>query len=186
MTGWQNVFVTDGIFGVLDDGLIASETADWSNGLAAPMSEGALITTGINTGHVRITAITQDAAPVHDAQGQWEEIVEVSVHAPAGALRIESMELGPVATEPALLSPAGPGWYRLRVHARGRQTLFDKVCLEPVEDYLVITWPAAKEDPTVIAASERILRALRTQQASITSPPTFSADLNPPVRKPSY
>jgi len=40
----------------------------------------------------------------------------------------------------------GAGWYRVRAHARGRDLMFDLVAEEPVEDYLVIAWPA---DPAV-------------------------------------
>lgn len=36
MTDSCQVFVTEGTFGVLDDGVMAVETADWSNGLVAP------------------------------------------------------------------------------------------------------------------------------------------------------
>src|SRR5882757_5288582 len=50
MTPTHNVFVNEAIFGVMDSWEVAIETADWSNGLAAPMTQGAVIRTGINTG----------------------------------------------------------------------------------------------------------------------------------------
>jgi hypothetical protein len=163
----QNVFVNEGIFGVLDSGEISTETADWSNGLAAPMLKGAFITTGINTGYVRVAALAQDAPPSEQEMENWEEIVEVSVHAPAGRLRVESLEFGPVPD--AELSPSGPGWYRLRVHARGRGRLPDKVSMEPVEDYLLIAWPAARDDAVIQKSSE--CQSLRTVESFLCSQP---------------
>ncbi|MFF0837662.1 hypothetical protein ACWDU8_07910 [Streptomyces sp. NPDC003388] len=143
MNAYQTIFVNEGIFGVLDDGEILAETADWSNGLAAPMLSGAFIATGINTGYVRVTALAQGTPPDERESEDWEEIVEISVHAPAGRLRVESLEFGPVPD--AELSPSGPGWYRLRVHARGRGRHPDKVSMEPAEDYLLIAWPAGDD-----------------------------------------
>ncbi|MFD5404469.1 hypothetical protein [Streptomyces griseorubiginosus] len=149
----QDVFINEGVFGVLDGGAITAETADWSNGLAAPMSQGALIVTGINTGYVRVTALAQNTSPLLDQDTeQWEEIVEISLHAPDGRLALESLELGPVANEPSHLSPSGPGWYRLRVFTRGREVLRDKVSMEPVEDYLLVTWPEARRESEVLKA----------------------------------
>src|SRR4051794_39976676 len=73
---WHQVFVNEGTFGLLVDGMIAVETADWSNGLVAPMYQGALITTGINTGYVEANVTARGSAPAAET---WEEIVEVSV-----------------------------------------------------------------------------------------------------------
>jgi hypothetical protein len=155
----HNVYVPEGAFGVLDAGEIPVQTADWSNALAVPMSQGALIVTGIHTGAIRVTAIALTGPPDASEDAPWEEIVEVSVRVPTGLLRVESLEHGPVAGL-APLSPAGPGWYRLRVHARGRNVLPDKVSAEPVEDYLLMTWQAPQSDADVTRSSDRIDHAL--------------------------
>jgi hypothetical protein len=144
----NQVFVNEGIFGVLDHGEIPVETANFSNGLAAPMAAGALILTGINTGYVNVETNVVDRYPYVDTDG-WEEVMEISVNAPAGDLKVESLEHGPDANSQSL-SPRGSAWYRLRVHARGREALRDKVSLEPVEDYLLIVWPAPPADVTVL------------------------------------
>lgn len=151
----HNVYVTDGTFGILDAGMIPVQTADWSNGLAVPMSEGALIATGIHLGEIRATASSVTGPPPAPTDRFWEEIVEISVYAPAGDLRVESLEHGPVGGLPSL-SPAEPGWYRLRVHARGRSRLPDKTSSEPVEDYLLVAWPAPQADTDIMRASERM------------------------------
>ena len=172
MSAAHNVYVPENTFGVLDAGEIPVQTADWSNGLAVPMSHGALIVTGIHTGEIRATATPMTGPPPGPADGSWEEIVEVSVHAPMGGLRVESLEQGPV-DGLAPLSPAGPGWYRLRVHARGRSTLPDKTSPEPVEDYLVVTWPAPWADADILRTSDRLEHDLAT--ASSTPQPQPSA-----------
>ncbi|WP_435229289.1 hypothetical protein [Streptomyces sp. Tue6028] len=159
MTTQHNVYVPEGTFGVLDSGEIPVQTADWANGLAAPMSEGVLIVTGIHTGHIRLAAQALTCPPATLSDDIWEEVVEVSVHASTDRLQIESLEQGPVQGLP-FLSPAGPGWYRLRVHAEGRNVLSDQVSTEPVEDYLVITWPAPATDAVVLRSSARIEQAL--------------------------
>ncbi|MEZ3179486.1 hypothetical protein KYY02_12555 [Streptomyces pimonensis] len=155
MSAAHNVYVPEGTLGVLDAGEIPVQTADWSNGLAVPMSHGALVVTGIHTGEIRATATPMTGAPSGPADDLWEEIVEVSVHAPTGGLRVESLEQGPV-DGLAHLSPAGPGWYRLRVHARGRGILPDKTSSEPVEDYLVMTWPAPRADADILRTNDRL------------------------------
>ncbi|MFC9091074.1 hypothetical protein ACGFYM_17970 [Streptomyces sp. NPDC048231] len=155
MSAAHNVYVPEGTFGVLDAGEIPVQTADWSNGLAVPMTHGALIVTGIHIGEVLATATAMTGPPLGPADDFWEEIVEVSAHAPTGGLRVESLEQGPV-DGLAPLSPAGPGWYRLRVHARGRDTLPDKTGPEPVEDYLVMTWPAPRADADILRTSDRL------------------------------
>lgn len=96
MSAAHSVYVPEGTFGVLDAGEIPVQTADWSNGLAVPMSHGALIVTGIHTGEIRATATPMTGPPPGLADDLWEEIVEVSVHAPTGGLRVESLEQGPV------------------------------------------------------------------------------------------
>ncbi|MER5408908.1 hypothetical protein [Streptomyces sp. NPDC002769] len=184
MTDAHQVFVNEGTFGVLDDGVIAVETADWSNGLVAPMAQGALIVTGINTGYIRVSLLPLEGPPVEAPAESWEEIVEVSLHAPKSNLQLESLEFGAVA--PATRAESASSWYRLRVHARGREVLRDKVSMDPVEDYLLISWPAAREDAVVLRSSENIERRLHAQPAnSVDAPTPLPAEENPPVRKPS-
>ncbi|MFD9071401.1 hypothetical protein [Streptomyces lasiicapitis] len=42
----STVEAIDGLFGILDDGELPAHTADWSNGMVAVMTTGALIATG--------------------------------------------------------------------------------------------------------------------------------------------
>ncbi|MET7944393.1 hypothetical protein [Streptomyces sp. NPDC005302] len=185
MTDLQQVFVNEGTFGLLVDGLIPVESADWSNGLVAPMSQGALIVTGINTGFVEAAVTAQHSAPVAAPAKTWDEIVEVSVRARGGNMRLESLDLGPVADALVLLPPSASGWYRLRVHAYGRELLRDQTSMEPVEKYLLTIWPGSETSVTVVRASERIEHASQAAQATPTQEPARTASHNPPIRKPS-
>ncbi|MFF5257164.1 hypothetical protein ACFY4K_34815 [Streptomyces leeuwenhoekii] len=160
MPDWREVFISEGLFGVLDHGVISTETADFSNGLVAPMDRGAFILTGINAGYVRVETRVLTARPDVE-ENDWEEIVEVSVHAPAGDLKVESLELGPESGSVCSLSPSGPNWYRLRVHARGREIFRDKASIRPVEDYLLVVWQASPTGATILRSSEYIERRLR-------------------------
>lgn len=157
------VYVAEGSFGLLDAGDVPADTADWSNGLVAVMTRGALIATGIHTGYVHVQAVAELRPPEPAPRdGRWEEIVEVTVQAPQGNLKIESLEKGPATALPRLSVP-GVATYRVRIHARGRETAFDQVRNEPVEDYLVQAWPTDTDQPTVIIrSSNRIERELRT------------------------
>lgn len=161
MPDWRQVFVSEGLFGVLDQGNISADTADFSNGLVAPMDRGAFILTGINTGYVRVQTRVLDARP-HIECDEWEEVVEASVHAPTGDLKVESLDLGPDTEFVQSLSPSGRGWYRIRVHARGREILRDKATMEPVEDYLLIVWPSDPAETTVLRESEYMKRRMQT------------------------
>ncbi|MFI8930464.1 hypothetical protein ACIG3E_22610 [Streptomyces sp. NPDC053474] len=132
------VYVPEGSFGVLDHGEVPAHTADWSNGLVAVMRTGVLIATGIRTGPVRVRAISCAPPPpgLDEADQSWEEITEVTVQAPHAGLRVEHLHDGAVDDLP-LLSAQGPGPYRLRVFARGRDIARGKVRHEPTEDYLL-------------------------------------------------
>ncbi len=154
----------DHSFGVLDNGEIPMDTADHSNGLVVMLATGALIYTGIDTGNVRLRAHSYAEPPQELDEATWEEIVEVSVHAPFGQLQIDSLHTGPVPALP-VLSKAGPGWYRLRAHARGRDTAYDAVSEEPVEDYLIQVWPAQPTPTVIIRATDRCGQGLRESAA---------------------
>ena len=84
------------------------------------------------------TAALGTAPPTIDLDG-WDEVVDVSLTAPVGQLRPAALMAG---SDPfPVLTVAGPGEYRVRVHANGRDTNIDGVDTEPRERYLVLAWP---------------------------------------------
>ncbi|MET7457968.1 hypothetical protein ABZT03_40210 [Streptomyces sp. NPDC005574] len=106
------------------EGSVTEEELDVShNGLIALSDGQAEIHTGIHSGYVQVTVVAHRDAP-ETAPGQWEEIVEVSLHSPSGELLIGALE-DEMEQELPPLAACGPGDYRLRVHARGRDTAVD-------------------------------------------------------------
>jgi len=136
------VFASDHLFWVVDIGHTPAAPFAPENGLVVVTQPGAaVIFTGVHTGYVSVEVQVLDSAPEQADESGWDEVVEVSMQAPRGRVSV----LGPMAYNRGVLpelTPAGPGDYRLRVHARGRDTLVDGVATEPVEDYLIVVWPA--------------------------------------------
>ncbi|SHN43759.1 DUF6461 domain-containing protein [Cryptosporangium aurantiacum] len=115
------------------------EAADFSaNGLVAVVDGGAVIRTGVPSGHVQIQLAVLAAAPSEVEPG-WEDVVEVSWRAREGRASV-------VAAEPQLQqqTPPWPGDYRLRVHTRGRDEVDHHY-----ESYRLVVW-AAPAAPTII------------------------------------
>ena len=83
--------------------------------------------------------------------------------APQGRLRPAA--LGADADPLPELTVAGPGDYRVRVHARGRDTMIDGVASEPVEDYLVVVWPQAWADEEIYRQTDRYGAGMRISAA---------------------
>lgn len=131
-----------------------------ANGLVSPLGRGAYIYTGIDTGYIRVSASALDGPPgVPDAES-WEEIIEVSVRARRGDLRIRAFEDEPRGLP--RLNERGPGWYRCRVHARGRDTDIDGTADVPFEHYLVEVWAdAGQAAPIVHRSTDRYGAELR-------------------------
>ena len=124
------------------------------NGLVAVVPGGAVIRTGLETGHVQIILGILDGPPPAVAEG-WEEIVEVSWHATVGGASI----VGPAAhgTNLRRVTPPWPGDYRLRVHARGRD-----IPTEPhAEYYQLLVWQAPAAPEVVYARTDRLGHRLR-------------------------
>lgn len=159
MTDPAVIWVNDGMFSITGGSDCSVESADWSNSLAAPMDHGAYILTGIHTGRVNVQTRITSTPPPADAE-EWEEVVEVSVHAEGVDLALSYFG-GEGPSEPPALSDQGPGWYRMRVHARGRSLEPDGVSEEPIEDYLITAWPQQSAAPTVLRTSQRIEERLR-------------------------
>ncbi|MEV4566229.1 hypothetical protein AB0K12_20905 [Nonomuraea sp. NPDC049419] len=162
MDASAEVRVSDHAFGLLDDGDLPIGTADHSNGLIIVMSAGALLYTGIDTGTVHVTLTL--AEPPGDIDPSWEDVVEASVHAPRGRLRLDSPDNGPVPAVP-LLSAAGPGWYRVLACVRGRDRHFDAVHDDPGEAYHLWVWPAPPAPAALIRTTDRCGAALRATPA---------------------
>ncbi|CAN3985940.1 hypothetical protein KPATCC21470_8672 [Kitasatospora purpeofusca] len=160
------VTVVDRSFGLLDAGVIPAGPVDRSTGLIVVMNVGARVQTGIHNGPVNVRATVLETRPGPDARlrEDWSEIVEASISAPHGNLRVDSLADGPVPALP-LLSPYGGGWYRVLVTARGRDTARDAVVEDPVEDYDITIWPEPPSPPRVLQALDDCGHSLRLTAA---------------------
>jgi hypothetical protein len=137
---------------------------DMVGGLVAGLAGGQLrIVTGIAMGPVRV-AVRQRVAPPAAVVDGWEDVVEVSCR----AVEDDVVAAGPYDDAPDLrfaVNPPGAGWFRLRVHARGRDLDYDLVATEPHEEYLLVTWPAPPEPPAVLGAASGVAQQLEASQA---------------------
>ncbi|MGR6918073.1 hypothetical protein ACU635_27850 [[Actinomadura] parvosata] len=115
----------------------------FGNGLVALDDEepdGATILTGIAMGQVEMTVRLTEEAPSLDLDS-WEEIVDISIESTFGSLILCGL-LGDLPRNLPNLAWKGPGFYRLRVHAIGRDTDVDGTAFTPTERYAVVSWPA--------------------------------------------
>lgn len=97
--------------------------------------------------------------------GPWEETAEISFHSPTGEMVLHS--LAGDAADPLALA-AGPGGYRLRVSARGRDTAVDATVDRIVEWYRIDCWPAPPQPPALVRAGDRYGAARRAMPSSGT------------------
>src|SRR2546430_1442456 len=113
------IHVTYHQFWLLDSGQ-STRATNALNGVVGIARGAAMIWPGVHSGHVTLSVEARAAAPdTVDVDG-WDEVVEVSLAAPAGHVRPAAL----MADTPPFpeITAAGPGDYRIRVHARGRDT----------------------------------------------------------------
>jgi hypothetical protein len=111
---------------------------------------------GTHFGRIRITVEVRDDEPAAAFDG-WAMVVDVSHHSNTGRTWLGDMDTG---GPPELwnLTPGGPGWYRVRVRARGRDAAraAGTACFDadpPIEEHAVAIWPAPPA-PDVVRRSE--------------------------------
>ncbi|MEU6351041.1 hypothetical protein ABZ896_17160 [Streptomyces sp. NPDC047072] len=122
------------------------------NGLVRVANGVIIVMTGIHTGDVAVTVTLHETEPAPD-DGDWQEIVEVSAHSASGDLMVRGM-MDDLDAELPVLSFNGPGDYRLRLHARGRDTAIDLAPDEITEWYLIQAWPAPIQQARVLRQTD--------------------------------
>lgn len=154
------------LFRVVDpEGSVADDLDASRTGLVSAAGGAIEVITGIHTGNVQVTVEPHAEQP--EAAPGWEEIVEISCHSPSGRLSVTPLMDGP-ADLPSLAS-RGPGDYRLRVHARGRDRAVDQSMVdEVVEAYLIQCWPAPHQDARLVKASDAYGAQVRAQPGDDT------------------
>jgi hypothetical protein len=117
-----------------------------SNGLVYVAEGGGIqLLTGANTGRIALTVDLLDGAPPV-AYDEWDEIVEVNYASGTGDARILSFPARPVRDIPPV-THAGPGDYRIRVHARHRDDPRNRLAATVAEQHHFAVWPASDRQP---------------------------------------
>src|SRR6266498_3515843 len=137
-----------------------------SNGLIVAQPGIAVIFTGIHTGKVAVSIEVRNQAPQVTTSG-WDEVVEVTMEVITGRVVVTGAQADAPDNLP-VLTQGGPGHYRVRVHARGRDTAVDLVAVEPVEDYLIMVWPGRPASETTYRQSDQYGATLRQAASKST------------------
>ncbi|QNP71552.1 hypothetical protein IAG44_20390 [Streptomyces roseirectus] len=143
------------------------------NGLIFSRPGLAVVVVGSNSGVVNLTVEVHAQPVAHVETEEWDEVLDHSVQSLSGQMRISSLM-----NEPAdlpVLTPYGPGPYRVRVHARGRDRAGDAHTAEPLEDYLLQIWPGPAEPDLVHKRSDRYGESLREAASNQPEEPSLPA-----------
>ena len=154
--------------------VVGGTDADVSSGqpelpsLVSALGREALsVTTGVGTGHLTVETDSLHEPPEGVAEG-WDVIGEIDISSTHGSIRVCDMFGGP-SDGLSDLAAAGPGLYRVRVHAKDRRNVDG----ESSEMHSLIAWPARSASPP------RLLTALDTYGRYWTgesTPPEPEAD----------
>jgi hypothetical protein len=144
-----------------EDGPAGPDLPREHNGLVVVQDGIATVHTGIHTGDVDVTVTLHTGAP-QPGNAEWDEIVEVSLHSVSGELMVRGLMDAPDEEFP-VLSFTGPGDYRLRIHARGRDTAIDLAPDEITEWYLIQVWPAPSQSATVLRQTDTYGASVRAR-----------------------
>ncbi|MET9263849.1 hypothetical protein [Amycolatopsis sp. NPDC004079] len=134
----------------------------YANGLVGVDSGGAAVLTGTTTCKVTVTLHVLDAEPGSVELDGWDEVSEVSVDSEEGYLLVQNVMVGPP-QELDALAYVGPGAYRVRVHARGRDIAPHPHAEAPDEHYLISVRPAPEKPATVHKQTDRFGHEARAQ-----------------------
>ncbi|SNX88534.1 hypothetical protein SAMN06272735_8987 [Streptomyces sp. TLI_55] len=148
-------------FDISDEDGPAGDGLDRGHNGLVRVTDGAItVMTGIHTGDVDVTVTLHHTEPAPD-RGGWQEIVEISADSASGELMVRGI-MDDLDEELPALSFNGPGSYRLRIHARGRDTAIDQAPDEVTEWYLIQAWPAPAHEVTVIRQTDTYGASVRT------------------------
>jgi hypothetical protein len=142
MTVSSPVFTSNKRYWIAED-VLAPTPPDYTNGLVNLFPGAAAVITGTDTGHVGLTLEFYETAPSLTTDG-WDEVADFTLWAHDGILRIVETVDRP---DPyPLLAFHGPGGYRIRLHARGRDAAYDLAPDTPIEHHLIQVWPTTGDE----------------------------------------
>ncbi|MGW2696108.1 hypothetical protein ACWC3Y_30610 [Streptomyces sp. NPDC001296] len=144
------------------NGLVASIAAP---GVLRDPGDFAIVMTGTETGPVSATVQAAAREPGPANLDAWDEVVEVSLMLPGeNPAVVTDFDDDESSSLPAF-TVLGPGPYRVRVHARGRDAGQEALMVddEPVEEHLIQVWPAPAAPTHVIKTSDTYGTTFRPQ-----------------------
>ena len=170
----MKLFVENGQFEIDPTEPYADESPDIQpplgepvNGLVAVTNNAAAIHTGIKKGNVHLGVCLFDTEPALEVDG-WDEVIDTTFISTTGYARIGSYEH----VLDLNIAHQGPGTYRLRLHARGRDSRpgvsLRRNSKPTAEHYLFHIWPAPAAPETVHKATDGVGHALRTRLVTMT------------------
>lgn len=135
------------------------EAGDSIPGLLVSLGpQGVAVITGLQAGEVSVAAQVVPAQPAAVESG-WDVVGETDLDCPEGIIAVMDWG-GPDHPELGELAADGPGRYRLRVHARRRESVSEE---QTREEHFLLLWPAADSAPprllTPMDERGRILQA---------------------------
>ncbi|OHV51674.1 pentapeptide repeat-containing protein [Pseudofrankia sp. BMG5.36] len=135
---------------------------------------------GTQYGRIRITVDVLGDEPAPDFD-DWPLVVDISHHSNTGRVWLAEWDRGG-RPEPGNLTPGGPGWYRVRVRARGRDVAraAGTACFDtepPLEEHAVSIWPASPAPDVVHRADDEIAHGPRPAPGGPL--PTFYPECRP-------
>ncbi|MFJ8602268.1 hypothetical protein ACWEQC_21640 [Streptomyces shenzhenensis] len=160
------------VFQLADDEQYDQPAFRPENGLIFSKPGLAVVLVGINSGVVNTTVEVYRHPVGRLDTDEWDEVVDHSIESISGQMRVTVLMDDP--PELPTLTPFGPGPYRVRVHARGRDRATDSHVSEPVEDYLLQIWPGRHEPDAVHKQTDRtgaMFRRAADQPVEMPSPP---------------
>ncbi|GII33480.1 hypothetical protein [Planotetraspora mira] len=120
----------------------------------------AFLVTGLHTGTVGFSATVADGDPGADTDG-YEDIVEISFKSTVG--RVSLLEWSPEVAHDLPDLTTGPGWYRLRYHARGMDEAREAdTSAEIIDSYLLQIRPQDESQPRVVKSTSKLLAMWRS------------------------
>jgi hypothetical protein len=136
------------------------------NGLIAVTTGFAVVHAGTHTGHIRVTVDPRPAPPPLDLAA-WQEVVEVPFTSTTGQVWLVEWG-GPARTDLGNLTPAGPGSYRLRAHARGRDqaATLHVPPEQPLDEHLILSWPAPPSPEHTHKLTDQYGQRIRSAQSA--------------------
>ncbi len=155
-------------FHLADAGQYTQPSFHPENGLIFSKPGLAVVLAGVNSGPVDVTVeIYHSAIPLPEPAEAWDEVVDHSIESLTGDMRVTAiMDALP---ELPVLTPFGPGAYRARVHARGRDRAHDAHITEPVEVFLLQVWPGQREPDLIHRHNDHYGHSMR-QSAQTQQP----------------